>query len=154
MMIRLLLSGWITNFLGVYCSGKATWLKTAPSFSNAKILRGEKAGNQQITHSGFKNSYRNGLWLVTQIHRSLKALMLAYSSLWRETLNQVFYKYLNDEIKCLSIKSCHSARKKKKKFHIKKTKPKPPILQFWFFWSNPHNDLSYKGTLPRQADSK
>lgn len=38
MIIRLLLSGWMTNFRGVYCNGKATWLKTAPNFSSAKIL--------------------------------------------------------------------------------------------------------------------
>lgn len=36
--MRLLVSGWMTNFLGVYCRGKATWLKTAPNFSKAKIL--------------------------------------------------------------------------------------------------------------------
>lgn len=29
----------MTNFRGVYCNGKATWLNTAPSFSSAKILR-------------------------------------------------------------------------------------------------------------------
>ena len=34
----------MTNFRGVYCNGKATWLKTAPSFSSAKIL-----GDKDVT---------------------------------------------------------------------------------------------------------
>jgi len=29
----------MTNRLGVYCSGVATWLNTAPSFSSANILQ-------------------------------------------------------------------------------------------------------------------
>ena len=38
MMTKLLLWGWMTNFRGVYWRGVATWLKTAPNFSRAKIL--------------------------------------------------------------------------------------------------------------------
>lgn len=41
-MTKLLLWGWMTNFRGVYRSGVATWLNTAPSFSRAKILKKKK----------------------------------------------------------------------------------------------------------------
>ena len=42
MRTRLLDSWWMTNLRGVYCTGVDTWLKTAPSFSSAKILKGGK----------------------------------------------------------------------------------------------------------------
>lgn len=40
---------WVDDKLGgVYCRGKATWLKTAPSFSKARILRGRQRQYNKI----------------------------------------------------------------------------------------------------------
>ena len=71
MMIKLLLSESITNFRGVYFNGWEIWLKTAPSFSRAKILQGKKTRVRQC-HSVVSQVRKEGGGGVTNMSPILK----------------------------------------------------------------------------------